>query len=453
MSAFRNGLEVLTCANVEHGTPDTDNEPHVYQRGGEREPLDSLRARLAGKRVAVLTHPAALDGELVHSVDHLLKWNRTLDSNRQFSLTALFGPQHGFAGEKQDNMIESDHTIDAKTGVPVFSLYGETRRLTLEMISHFDVLLFDLQDVGVRVYTFLTTLSYIIADLDRYADKEIVVLDRPNPTGRCVEGLRLIPGEESFVGASTAPMQHGLTLGEYALWFVDNHQHNTKISVVPMVGFEANVLSGAWPNDRVWIPPSPNMPGLHTVRAYPGTVMLEGTTISEARGTTRPLSMFGHPEVDWAAVYRRVAAFAPECLEGCALREVTFEPVFHKHAGRPTPGFDIVCEYPFYDPERFSPYRLIVAMLRGVREVHPELPLWTGPPYEYEYDRVPIDVICGGPSVREFVDGDHSDTAAAWREFSERCRQDEARWRELTEAFYIYGRSATGSVAGKSTGK
>ena len=447
MKEFTSGIETLTggasgSPKRDPGTPKRDPGTPVYRSDGAHETVDSLRARLAGKRVAVLTHPAALDGELVHSVDHLLEWNRTLDSDRQFTLTALVGPQHGFAGEKQDNMIESDHTIDAKTGVPVFSLYGETRRLTPEMISHFDVLLFDLQDVGVRVYTFLTTLSYIIADFHDQPDKELVVLDRPNPTGRSVEGLRLIPGEESFVGASTAPMQHGLTLGEYALWFADNHQHKTKISVVPMIGWEADVLSGAWPNDRVWIPPSPNMPGLHTVRAYPGTVMLEGTTISEARGTTRPLSMFGHPHVDWNRVRERMQAIAPECLEGCALREVTFEPVFHKHAGRATPGFDIVCEFPFFDPRRFSPYRLVVAMLRAVREVHPNLKLWIDPPYEYEYDRIPIDVICGGPQIREFVDGEHADSAAAWKAFSQRCERDEAEWREPTERYYIYGRKA-----------
>jgi uncharacterized protein YbbC (DUF1343 family) len=435
MNTFRSGLETLTGG--ESASP-------VYGYSGAQETrttqetLESLRLRLAGKRVALLTHPAALDGNLRHSVQHLLEWNQSLDSGRQFTLTALFGPQHGFAGEKQDNMIESDHTTDAQTGVPVFSLYGETRRLTPHMASYFDALLFDLQDVGGRVYTFLTTLSYIISDLQNQPEKEIVVLDRPNPTGRSVEGLRLIPGEESFVGAASVPMQHGMTLGEYALWFADYHRHNSRVSVVPMSGWNADAASTAWPEDRVWIPPSPNMPGLHTVRAYPGTVMLEGTTISEARGTTRPLSMFGHPAVDWARVYRRMSTIAPESLEGCRLREVTFEPAFHKHTGTPTPGFDIVCEYPFYDPNRFVPYRLVVAMLRAVREEHPELKLWSDPPYEYEYHRRPIDVICGGPGVREFVDGRLEDTAAAWRQFSQLCKQDEQAWRELTRSYYIY---------------
>ncbi|MFP4643653.1 MAG: exo-beta-N-acetylmuramidase NamZ domain-containing protein [Spirochaetales bacterium] len=477
MSEVLFGLEMLTG-----GEPDFP----VYRGDGSRETVKSLRQRLARKRVAVLTHPAGVDAELNGSVGHLLRWNRRLPAEQQFTLTALLGPQHGFAGEKQDNMIESDHTVDAETAVPIFSLYGETRRITEAMAERFDMLLFDLQDVGVRVYTFLTTLAYIIADFHAMPDKAVVVLDRPNPTGRSVEGLRLEPGEESFVGAATAPMQHGMSLGEFALWYTDHHRYGTDVSVVPMSGRHPTESrkrrspADGWPADRVWIPPSPNMPGLHTARAYPGTVMLEGTTLSEARGTTRPLSMFGHPDIDWAAVYRRVETDAPETLEGYRLREVVFEPVFHKHAGMPTRGFDIVCEYPFYDPGRFSPYRFIVAVLRAVRDTHPRLKLWTDPPYEYEYERMPIDVICGGPRVRRFVEGsghrhsgdgvsgrvrardDAAKSAAAadqkeggaapssWQEFSALCSREEAQWRELTRPYYLYGGSS--AAAGRGAG-
>lgn len=444
---FSSGLENLTTSRPEF---------HSYTPDGP-EPVSELRARLSGKRVAVLTHPAGVDSALNTTVEHLCAWRESLPEKARFTLSALFGPQHGFAGEKQDNMIESSNDTDPLTGVPVFSLYGDTRRVTDDMASHFDVLLFDLQDTGVRVYTFLTTLSYLVEDFARWPEKELCILDRPNPTGRAVEGLKLERGHESFVGSAPIPMQHGLTPGEFALWYREKHQLSSDISVVPMSGYSPDDPQSAWPRERVWIPPSPNMPGLHTARAYPGTVLLEGTWISEARGTTRPLSMFGHPQVDWRRVREAMDVFAPEVTEGCRLRRVTFEPTFHKHAGIPTGGYDIVCEYPFYDPDRFRPWRLMVSVLRAVRECHPQLSLWTDPPYEYEYDRAPIDVICGGPRVRQWVDMPVSDTrdveqsavaGLSWREFDRLVSNEEQEWTQESRRFYLYGEAYRGETAG-----
>ncbi len=285
-----------------------------------------LLRSLEGKRVALLGHPASVDASLVSSVDIV----SNLADRYNFKLAALFGPQHGFLGEKQDNMVESDDFSHGGSGIMVFSLYGSTRRLTPEMIDTFDVILVDLQDVGVRVYTFLTTLSYLLEDLSAYEDKSLIVLDRPNPTGRAMDGLTLQEGWESFVGAAKIPMQYGLTLGEFAVWYRDVKKLGVNLRVVGMKGYEPDRIGYAWPEDRVWIQPSPNMPGLYTVRSYTGTVILEGTTLSEARGTTRPLSMFGHPDVHWPEVMDWLGKNAPDFSRGCFLRKVFFQPTFHK---------------------------------------------------------------------------------------------------------------------------
>ena len=385
----------------------------------------AFRERLRGRRVALLAHPASVDAR-VQSVWELI------GALPDVRLTALLSPQHGFAGEKQDDMVESADAYHSTLRVPILSLYGDTRRLRTEWIDRFDVLLFDLQDVGVRVYTFLTTLGYLLEDLAGRADRELWVLDRPNPAGRCVEGLALQPGQESFVGLAPMPMQHGLTLGECACWYRRFADLDVRLEVVPMLGW--NPLS-PWPAERVWLQPSPNMPALATARAYPGTVLLEGTTLSEGRGTTRPLSLVGHPRVDWSAVRRRLEDRCPELLAGLVLRDVSFEPTFHKHVGQPCPGFELVTADPVYDPVRCRPYRLIAAILKIVRELHPELPLWRNPPYEYELDRLPIDVIAGGPALRRWVDGADG---APWDAWDDRLRADERAWERLTAPFRRY---------------
>ncbi|TVQ25519.1 MAG: DUF1343 domain-containing protein [Spirochaetaceae bacterium] len=427
-TGFRHGLENFAGKGTE--------TKKIYRvSGGIRsvETLSNLYTRLAGKRVAVLTHPAAVDAELTHSVERLVRWNESRPASRRFTLTALFGPQHGFAGERQDNMIESDDTYDANLGLPVFSLYGSTRRITREMAEHFDVLLYDLQDVGVRVYTFLTTLAYILSDFHTWNDKELVVLDRPVPTGRTVEGLLLESGWESFVGCASVPLQHGLTVGEFALWYVASQHLDTALNVVPMSAWVPDA-NEAWPDERVWIPPSPNMPGLHTARAYPGTVMLEGTTISEARGTTRPLSMFGHPDIDWKRVVEYMHDLSPAVFNGFALRPVVFEPTFHKHAQRAVPGFDMVVEKRHFDAARFRPVRFFAALFRAVVRIHPDLKLWSDPPYEYEHERLPIDLICGGPTFREWVESGES-----FQTLHERMHIEESRWIQTSSTAKIYG--------------
>ncbi|NBC29313.1 MAG: DUF1343 domain-containing protein [Spirochaetes bacterium] len=450
--AFRFGLETFLDQPFVTEVPCGD---------GSSVHLGDAIAKLEGKRVALLAHPASVDCRLRHSVDRLFSSASSLGVR----LTALLGPQHGMRGEKQDNMIESSNFTDPATGLPVFSLYGETRRITAEMADHFDVLLVDLQDVGVRVYTFLTTLGYILDDFQQWPDKEVWVLDRANPLGRDVEGLALQEGWESFVGVAHIPMQHGFTLGEFARWYHFSQRLKTNLTLVPMTGWDPSDASAAWPGERVWLQPSPNMPGLHTARAYPGTVMLEGTTLSEGRGTTRPLSVMGHPAVDWQRVLaaaaeldadwraeRRAAggsptpdvaggpaageppADVPEWLFGCRIRPVTFQPTFHKHAGTPTPGIEIVAEGAFYDPAWFSPYRLVAAILRSIRRIHPDLKLWTDPPYEYEYEKTPIDVITGGTRLREWVE----DLRVDWTDFESMLQIDEDSWRRASSTWHIY---------------
>src|SRR3954469_23135943 len=276
----------------------------------------SLRRPLAGRRVALLAHPASVTRDLVHSLDALARLP-------EVKLTAAFGPQHGLRGDKQDNMVESPDFADPIHGIPVFSLYGEVRRPTDAMMQSFDVLLVDLQDLGCRVYTFITTLRYVL-EAAAHHGKAVWVLDRPNPAGRPVEGLPLRPGWESFVGAGPLPMRHGLTLGELGRWFIDHFKLDVDYRVIEMEGWRPEEAPGfGWPAERVWVNPSPNAANLNMARCYAGTVMLEGTTLSEGRGTTRPLELFGAPDLEPRKLMADMEALAPQWLAGCKLREVT----------------------------------------------------------------------------------------------------------------------------------
>src|SRR5581483_3572749 len=268
-----------------------------------------LRRPLEGKRVALLAHPASVTRDLTHSLDAL--------AAAGLQLTAAFGPQHGLRGDKQDNMVESPDFNDPALGVPVFSLYGEVRRPTDAMMQTFDVLLVDLQDLGCRIYTFITTLRYVLEAAARHG-KSVWVLDRPNPVGRPVEGLRLRPGWESFVGAGPLPMRHGLTLGELGFWFVERLKLDVEYRCIEMLEWRPQAAPGfGWPSaERAWINPSPNAANLWMARAYAGTVMVEGTTLSEGRGTTRPLELFGAPDIDARSVVRTMQSLAPQWLEG-----------------------------------------------------------------------------------------------------------------------------------------
>lgn len=377
-----------------------------------------LRKPLAGKRVALLAHPASVTRELVHSVD-------ALAALKDIKLTAAFGPQHGLRGDKQDNMVESEDFHDPLHGIPVFSLYGEVRRPTAVMMDNFDILVVDLQDVGCRIYTFITTLRYVLEAAAQYK-KAVWVLDRPNPVGRPVEGLRLRPGWESFVGAGPLPMRHGLTLGELAKWFVRTLRLDVACDIVKMEGWNPASPPGyGWPiGERSWINPSPNASNLWMARSYAGTVMLEGTTLSEGRGTTRPLELFGAPDIEPRALLTKMEKLAPEWLHGCRLRQCWFEPTFHKHAGKLCAGLQIHVDDPSYDHSSFRPWRLIALMLKSVRVLRPDYDVWRTFAYEYEHNRLAIDLINGSELLRQWID----DPGAIPADLDKIASTDEVSW-------------------------
>jgi uncharacterized protein YbbC (DUF1343 family) len=367
---------------------------------------------LRGRRVGLLIHPASVTSRFVSARDVV----RDLCGDR---LRALFGPQHGIAGEKQDNMIESGHGTDRALGIPVFSLYSETRAPTRAMLEEIDVLLVDLQDVGTRVYTFEWTTALALeacADLGR----EVVVLDRPNPIGGlALEGNLIRPGYTSFVGLYPVPMRHGLTLGELAA-LVNSRMGGRagrgagaaratprgdgsgrrcpgrcELKVVPMQGWRRRML---FPGTGLpWVLPSPNMPTFDTALVYPGQVLLEGTNLSEGRGTTRPFEIFGAPWLDTRAVRKRMEA---RRLPGFTLREHPFEPTSHKHAGQVCQGFQIQVT----DPSAYRPYLTTLCLLQDIIAEHGDRFEWKKPPYEYVTDKPPIDVLTGDPAVREALE-------------------------------------------------
>lgn len=386
-----------------------------------------LRKPLEGKRVALVAHPASVTLDLTHSLDALVAAG--------INVTAAFGPQHGIKGDKQDNMVETADETDPRYGIPLFSLYGEVRRPTGQMMSAADVFLFDLQDLGCRIYTFCTTLLYLLEEAAKHG-KSVWVLDRPNPAGRPVEGTLLIPGQESFVGAGPMPMRHGLTMGEMGLWFVRHFNLDVDYRVIEMHDWLPEAGPGyGWPESRIWINPSPNAASLNMARAYAGTVMIEGATLSEGRGTTRPLEiLFGAPDVDAGAVLAEMRRFAPEWLAGCALRECWFTPTFHKHAGELCHALMIHAEGPFYDHEAFRPWRLQALAFKAIRRLYPDYPIWRDFPYEYEFDRLAIDVINGGPALRNWVD----DPASEAGDLEAVAAPDEQKWRTETADLLLY---------------
>ena len=385
-----------------------------------------LRRPLERKRVALVAHPASVTEDLSHSLDALIAAG--------VNVTSAFGPQHGLKGDKQDNMVETADETDPQYGIPVFSLYGEVRRPTGQMMSSADVFLFDLQDLGCRIYTFVTTLLYLLEEAAKHG-KSVWVLDRPNPAGRPIEGTLLVPGQESFVGAAPMPMRHGLTLGEMGHWFVKQFKLDVDYRVIEMEGWQPEGAGHGWPQDRVWINPSPNAANVNMARAYAGTVMLEGTNLSEGRGTTRPLEvLFGAPDVDAKAVLAEMERMAPDWLTGCAIRECWFEPTFHKHAGELCNGLMIHAEGPFYDHAAFRPWRLQALAFKAIRRLYPDYDIWRDFPYEYELERLAIDVINGGPSLREWVE----DGEAAPDDLDRLASADEAQWREEIEGLLLY---------------
>jgi uncharacterized protein YbbC (DUF1343 family) len=385
-----------------------------------------LRKPLEGKRVALLAHPASVTADLTHSLDALVASG--------LNVSAVFGPQHGVRGDLQDNMMESPDFTDPTYGMPVFSLYGEVRRPTGQSMGTFDVILIDLQDVGCRIYTFVTTLLYLLEAAAAHG-KEIWVLDRPNPAGRPIEGLTLLPGWESFVGAGPMPMRHGMTLGEMGAWFIDHFKLDVEYRVIAMEDWAPEAAPGfGWPAERPWINPSPNAANVNMARAYAGTVMLEGTNLSEGRGTTRPLELFGAPDVDAKAVIAEMRRFAPDWLAGCTLRDFWFQPTFHKHVGQLCSGIFLHAEGPAYDHAAFRPWRLQALGFKAIRTLTPDYALWRDFPYEYVFDKLAIDVINGGPGLREWVD----DAGALPGDLDALTLPDEAAWAEARRPFLLY---------------
>jgi len=388
----------------------------------------ALRAPLSGRRVALLAHPASVTENLTHSLDALAACG-------DIKISAAFGPQHGLRGDKQDNMIESPDFKDPVHGIPVFSLYGDVRRPTDAMMDACDTILVDLQDLGCRIYTFITTLRYVLEAAAKHR-KSVWVLDRPNPVGRPVEGLTLRAGWESFVGAGPLPMRHGLTLGELGLWFVRTLKLDVDYRAIEMHGWQPDAAPGfGWPlNERTWINPSPNAPSLWMARAYAGTVMLEGTMLSEGRGTTRPLEMFGAPDIDARRIVKEMESLAPPWLAGCHLRECWFEPTFNKHMGKLCHGVQIHTEGPAYDHRAFRPWRVQALAFKAIRRLYPDYPLWRDFAYEYEQGRPAIDVINGGPLLREWVD----DASAKPQDLDALAMKDEKAWSSERQACLRY---------------
>jgi len=387
-----------------------------------------LRRPLAGKRVALLAHPASVTKDLTHSLDALAACDHV-------TLASAFGPQHGLRGDKQDNMIETADFEDPELKIPIFSLYGEVRRPTDDMMGTFDVLLVDLQDLGCRIYTFLTTLLYVLEAAATHG-RTVWVLDRPNPAGRSIEGLTLRSGWESFVGAGPLPMRHGMTLGEMGSRFIKTNKLDVDYRVIEMDGWQPNKSPGfGWPlGERTWINPSPNAPTLSMARCYAGTVMLEGTTLSEGRGTTRPLELFGAPDIDGRGIIKEMSELAPQWLLGCHLRQCWFEPTFHKHQGTLCNGVQIHVEDQGYDHGSFKPWRLQALAFKAIRRLYPDYPLWRDFAYEYEEGKLAIDVINGSPLLRQWVDDANADAD----DLDALATEDEDAWAEERQAFLRY---------------
>jgi uncharacterized protein YbbC (DUF1343 family) len=356
---------------------------------GLEQLMSSVPSHLRNARIGLLCNAASVDSNLVHSRQRL----QSVFGNH---LRALYSPQHGFFAEKQDNMIESDHGKDRLLGIPVFSLYGETRIPTQEMLDPIDVLLIDLQDVGTRVYTFIYTMSYCMEAASKFG-KKVMILDRPNPIGgETIEGNCLDPEWQSFVGRYPIPMRHGMTIGELAHLFNDKYGIGCDLDIIPMKGWRRHMFFPA--TQLPWVAPSPNLPSPVSAIVYPGQVIWEGTNVSEGRGTTQPFELFGAPYIDPDRV---LDAISPEAMEGTVLRVVEFEPTSNKWQGELCRGFQMHVT----DTQRFMPYRTSLSLLQSIRHCHDADFDWKAPPYEYEYNKLPIDLILGDPQIRKQICG------------------------------------------------
>jgi uncharacterized protein YbbC (DUF1343 family) len=380
---------------------------------------DALLAssRLNGRRVGVVCNHASLDRGFLHIVDRLA-------AAKNLTLAAIFGPQHGFRSDVQDNMIETPHASDPGRRVPIYSLYSETREPTAEMLRSIDVLVIDLQDVGARIYTYIYTMANCMRACARHGIP-VIVCDRPNPIGGVdVEGARLAPGFESFVGQFPIPMRHGMTIGELARLFNDAFSIGAPLEVVPMEGWHRDMYADC--TGLPWVMPSPNMPTLDTAIVYPGTVLFEGMMLSEGRGTTRPFELVGAPWIEAERFARDMNALG---LTGVHFRPAVFEPTFQKHAKQTCGG----CQIHVTARHLFKPVLVGVALAGMFRRTDPSKFAWRQPPYEYEHDKVPIDILAGSDALRKQIEADvpAAEIAASWR-------ADEDAFRSLRERFLLY---------------
>jgi uncharacterized protein YbbC (DUF1343 family) len=368
--------------------------------------------RLDGLRVGVLANPASIDQAFRHIVDRL-------GATQDCTLAAIFGPQHGFQSDLQDNMIETPHVEDQRRNVPIYSLYSETREPTPEMLDLIDVLVIDIQDVGARIYTFIYTMANCLRAAARKG-LPVIVCDRPNPIGGVqVEGPMLEPGYDSFVGQFPMPMRHGMTVAELARLFNEHHNIGAELEIVPMEGWSRDMY---WDESGIpWVMPSPNMPTLDTAIVYPGTVLFEGTMLSEGRGTTRPFELIGAPWLDGERLAQRMNEVG---LAGVRFRPAAFEPTFQKHARTTCGG----CQIHVTSRQAFEPVKAGVSLMRECFGLAPDRFKWRDPPYEYEHDKMPIDILAGSPSLRQQIEQQAAlaDIVASWRpgevEFAEARR-------------------------------
>lgn len=379
--------------------------------------LDADRDLIAGLRIGLVCNPASVDSRFRHSVDRLFDHSGA-------RLVALFGPQHGFRSDLQDNMIETPHGRDARRRIPVFSLYSETREPTPEMLRDVEVLVIDLQDVGTRVYTYIYTMANCMRAAGRHQIK-VVVCDRPNPVGgTAVEGPILREPWTSFVGQFPIPLRHGMTIGELARLFNSAFGLGADLEVIPLEGWRRDMYFDD--TDLPWIIPSPNLPTLDSTIVYPGAVLFEGTMLSEGRGTTRPFELIGAPWIDGEAL---ADAMNARGLPGVHFRPVFFEPTFQKHARQTCGG----CQVHVLDREAFRPVRTAVELIAEFRRQNPQRFEWRKPPYEYETEKAPIDMLYGSDRLRTTIDADEDvgALAATWP-------AEEDQFRELREPYLLY---------------
>ena len=374
-------------------------------------------SRLKGARVGIVCNHASLDRGFLHIVDRLA-------AAPDVTLAAIFGPQHGFRSDVQDNMIETPHADDPARRVPVYSLYSETREPTAAMLAGLDFLVIDLQDIGARIYTYIYTMANCLRASARHGVR-VIVCDRPNPIGGTdVEGELLVEGFESFVGQFPIPMRHGMTIGELARLFNEHFAIGASLEIVQMEGWRREMYSDA--TDLPWVMPSPNIPTLDTAIVYPGTVLFEGILISEGRGTTRPFELIGAPWIEAESFARQMNALK---LPGAYFRPAVFEPTFQKHAKQTCGG----CQIHVTDRQQFQPVLVGVALIAMFHQVDPARFAWRQPPYEYEHDKMPIDILAGSEKLRAQIAAGTSarDIAASWK-------KDEESFRKLREPFLLY---------------